>query len=380
MSDQRSRVAVLGSTGSIGTQTLDLISQFEDRFEIVGLGAGHWSPTLAEQVKRWEPELVTVARKPTDRDASGVPLEVGDEALEGLVEHLAPDIVVLGTPGLVGIKACLLALRQGARVLVANKEPLVTAGDVVCETAKKYGGTILPVDSEHSGVWQCLRGENIEDVQRIILTSSGGALRDVPIAELDAVKPEQALQHPTWSMGPKITIDSATLMNKGLEIIEASWLFSVPPSLVSVIMHRQSIVHALVEFRDGSVKAQLSTTDMRFPLLHALVYPDRPSAKLPLLDLVAAGTLTFEPVDDERYPALNLAREAAKAGASYPAVLNAANEIAVERFLAGDLGFTQIVPVVKRALDLHHPEADRSLAAILAVDSWARGVAREMDF
>ncbi|HEY3115650.1 MAG TPA: 1-deoxy-D-xylulose-5-phosphate reductoisomerase, partial [Chloroflexota bacterium] len=216
-------------------------------------------------------------------------------------------------------------------------------------------------------------------VHRIILTSSGGALRDVPLCELEAVKPEQALQHPTWSMGPKITIDSATLMNKGLEIIEASWLFSVPASMVSVMLHRQSIVHAVVEFRDGSSKAQLSTPDMRFPLLHALVYPERPSADLPTLDLLAAGGLTFEPVDDERYPALHLAREVAEAGSSYPAALNAANEIAVERFLTGDLGFTQIVPVVKRTLDLHQPEKDRSLAAILAVDSWARAVAREMD-
>ncbi len=379
MSIGRQRVAVLGSTGSIGTQTLDLITQFEDRFEIVGLGAGHWSAALARQVRRWEPELVAVARKPGDEDVAGVALAAGEAALEGLVERLAPDIVVLGTPGLVGLQACLLALRQGARVLVANKEPLVSAGDLVCETARTHGGTILPVDSEHSGVWQCLRGEEIEAVHRIVLTTSGGALRDVPMDDLAGVKPAQALRHPTWSMGPKITIDSATLMNKGLEIIEASWLFGVPPSMISVMVHRQSLVHAAVEFRDGSIKAQLSTPDMRFPLLHALVYPERPSADLPTLDLLAAGGLTFEPVDDERYPALHLAREAAEAGVSYPVALNAANEVAVKRFLAGEIHFTQIVPVVKRTLELHQPEKDRSLPAILAVDDWARGVAQEMD-
>lgn len=379
MTGDRPRVAVLGSTGSIGTQTLDLISQFADRFEVVGLAAGHWSPGLAAQVAQWEPELVAVAQKPANGIPAGVPLAVGEAALETLVERLAPAIVVLGTPGLVGLQACLLALRQGARVLIANKEPLVAAGDLVCETAKTYGGTILPVDSEHSGVWQCLRGEEIEAVHRIVLTSSGGALRDVPLGDLPHVKPKQALQHPTWSMGPKITIDSATLMNKGLEIIEASWLFAVPPSMVSVMLHRQSIVHAIVEFRDGSIKAQLSPPDMRFPLLHALVYPERPSADLPTLDLLAAGGLTFEPVDDERYPALHLAREAAQAGISYPVALNAANEVAVERFLAGDLGFTEIVPVVKRTLDRHQPETERSLRAILAVDGWAREVARDMD-
>lgn len=375
----RQRVVVLGSTGSIGTQALDLIRRFPEDFQVVGLAAGHWSQALAEQTAQWEPELVAVTGEPADGHGIVVPLLTGDAALEGLVERLAPAVVVVGTPGLAGLQACLTALRQGARVLLANKEPLVAAGDVVCETARTYGGTVLPVDSEHSGVWQCLRGEDIETVSQIILTSSGGAVRDVPLDQLPSVTARQALQHPTWSMGPKITVDSATLMNKGLEIIEASCLFDVPASKVLVMLHRQSIVHALVEFRDGSIKAQLSTPDMRFALLHALVYPERPAADLPSLDLLAAGSLSFEPVDAERYPALALAREAAAEGRSYPAVLNAANEIAVQRFLDGDLRFTDIVPVIQRTLDRHQPESDRSLSSILAVDRWARETCRQMD-
>jgi 1-deoxy-D-xylulose-5-phosphate reductoisomerase len=238
------------------------------------------------------------------------------------------------------------------------------------------GGVIVPVDSEHSGIWQCLRGEQTQEISRLLLTSSGGSLRDTPLERLADATPEEALKHPTWSMGPKITIDSATLMNKGLEIIEAMWLFGVPSSQVSIVLHRQSIVHALVEFIDGSVKAQLSVPDMRLPILAALVYPKRVNAELPRLDIANLGALTFEPVNGERYPSVRLAQEAAAAGGTYPAVLNAANEVAVERFLEREIRFTDIVPLVADALDRHAGNTGDCAADFIAADSWARHVAR----
>jgi 1-deoxy-D-xylulose-5-phosphate reductoisomerase len=296
----------------------------------------------------------------------------GEGALEALIEELAPDVVVLGTPGLAGLAACVSALRQGAVVLVANKETLVSAGAVVSEAARTHGGTVIPVDSEHSGIWQCLRGESIETVVTLFLTSSGGALRDMPLERLEAASAAETLRHPTWSMGPKITVDSATLMNKGLEIIEASWLFGLPASRVSVVLHRQSIVHALVEFRDGSLKAQLSVPDMRLAILYGLSYPGRPSVDLPRLDLLSAGPLTFEEVDELRYPAVALARQAAAAGGTYPAVLNAANEVAVEHFLEGRVRFTDIVPLVRETLGHFDGLDDGGLDVVLAADRWAR--------
>lgn len=366
----RRRLVVLGSTGSIGTQTLDLVRRLDDAFDVVGLAAGHWSPVLEAQAAQWKPAAVAVAMSNGSTPPAGT--IVGQGALEALVEELSPDVVVLGTSGLVGLAACIAALRQGATVLVANKETLVSAGSVVSAAARAHGGTVVPVDSEHSGIWQCLRGEDVSTVSRLVLTSSGGALRDVPLSELPAASAAQALKHPTWSMGPKITVDSATLMNKGLEIIEASWLFGLPSSRIEVMLHRQSVVHAIVEFRDGSQKAQLSAPDMRLAILYGLSYPNRPAVDLPRLDLTAAGTLTFEDVDERRYPALNVARQAAAAGGTYPAVLNAANEIAVERFLAGDVRFTDIVPLVRETLGRFSGLDDDGLEVVLEADRWAR--------
>jgi 1-deoxy-D-xylulose-5-phosphate reductoisomerase len=350
------RVAVFGSTGSIGTQTLDVVSRLQRGFSVVGLAAGHWSAAFADQISYWQPAMAAVADEgPIGEPDAPTRVVAGPAALERLVTELQPDVVVLGTPGLVGLRACLAALRAGKVVAVANKEPLVSAGALVMNVARRHGGTILPVDSEHSGVWQCLQGEDIHAVREIVLTSSGGAFRDTPLADLPSATPAQALQHPTWSMGPKITVDSATLMNKGLEIIEASRLFDVPASCVSVVVHRQSIVHALVEFIDGSVKAQLSVPDMRLPILNALMYPERVAIDLPRLEIARLGALTFEPVDDVRYPSISLARHAAEAGGTFPTVLNGANEVAVERFLAGSIRFTDIVPLVAETLETPGP-------------------------
>ncbi|OGG44315.1 MAG: 1-deoxy-D-xylulose-5-phosphate reductoisomerase [Candidatus Handelsmanbacteria bacterium RIFCSPLOWO2_12_FULL_64_10] len=372
------RVAVLGSTGSIGTQTLDLVSRLPDAFKIVGLGAGHWSLTLAQQVELWRPELVALSA--SEPDSGDTKVLKGPTALEEMVDQLCADIVVLGTPGLVGLPACIAAVRQGAVVLLANKETLVSAGAAVSDVARTWGGTIIPVDSEHSGIWQCLRGERHETIQHLYLTSSGGALRDVPLADLPSASPEQALRHPNWKMGAKITIDSATLMNKGLEIIEASWLFGIPASRVSVVLHRQSIVHAIAEFRDGSMKAQMSLPDMRHAILYGLGYPDRLAAGLPRMDLFSMSALTFEPVDEERYPAVSLARQAAGAGGTYPAVLNAANEVAVELFLAGTIRFTDVVSLVKEVVGRHESGLESDIESVLAADRWARQEARTAAF
>ncbi len=372
-------VAVLGSTGSVGTQTLDVLERFRGSFQVVGLAAGHWSDAFASQVRAWQPPYAAVAENGAGgSDEADTRLFSGTTALEHLVEETNPDIVVLGTPGLRGLAACLIALRAGKVAAIANKETLVAAGDLVTRTAREHGGTIVPVDSEHNGVWQCLRGEDTSAVAEIVITSSGGAFRDTPIEDLKTASVEQALNHPTWSMGPKITVDSATLMNKGLEIIEASWLFGVPQSKVSVVLHRQSIVHALVEFADGSIKAQLSVPDMRLPIMYALMYPERPCADLPRLQIQHLGSLTFEPIDEVRYPSIPIARGAAEAGGAYPVVLNAANEVAVERFLDGEVGFTDIVPLVAETIALHNDQGAASIEEILAADLWARETCRQL--
>ncbi|MSQ23423.1 MAG: 1-deoxy-D-xylulose-5-phosphate reductoisomerase [Chloroflexi bacterium] len=370
------RLVVLGSTGSIGTQTLNLVARLRDEYQVVGLGAGHWSPSLSSQVAEWQPSHVAVASPAPAPPGDGITILRGSESLEAMVEELAPDVLVVGTPGLVALGACIASLRQGAIVLIANKETLVSAGSVVSEAARLYGGTVIPVDSEHSGIWQCLRGERMSSVSELVLTSSGGALRDRPLAELRFATAQEALRHPTWSMGPKITVDSATLMNKGLEIIEASWLFGVPASRVSVVLHRQSIVHALVEFKDGSLKAQLSVPDMRLAILYGLSYPERPNVDLPRLDLVGAGALTFEAIDEDRYPAVALSRQAAGAGGTYPAVLNAANEVAVEQFLHGAIGFMDIVSLVKETLGGHQSGWETDLPSVIDADRWAREACR----
>jgi 1-deoxy-D-xylulose-5-phosphate reductoisomerase len=296
--------------------------------------------------------------------------------MEEMAQHRDVDIVVVATAGKAGLDPTLAALSSGKAVALANKEVLVMAGGAITRAAEAGGGELRPVDSEHSAIWQCLWGEDLASVERIILTASGGAFRDLSARDLAAVTPREALRHPTWDMGRKITIDSATLMNKGFEAIEARWLFNVPMPRIEIVMHRESIVHSLVEFADGSVKAQLGEPDMRLPIQCALSYPERvPCEAVPRLNLARTKTLSFAAPDLSRYPCLRLALEAGGKGGTWPAVLAAADEVAVERFMAGNLGFTEIAKVVDAALSSHDGKADPSLDEILAADEWARGFA-----
>jgi 1-deoxy-D-xylulose-5-phosphate reductoisomerase len=377
MSGRRPRnVAILGSTGSIGRQALEVIAWHPERFRVRALAARADSPLFREQAARFRPDLLALSAGPCDWRPEAGELLVGPDALTTLAADPELDVVLVATSGTAGLRPTLAALERGAPVALANKEALVMAGHLVTRVAATRGAPILPVDSEHSGVWQCLVGEGIgrptERVRRVTLTASGGAFRDLPREALRDVTPEDALRHPNWAMGAKITVDSATLMNKGLELIEAAWLFDLPLDRLGFVLHRESIVHALVEFVDGSVKAQLARPDMRLPILYALAYPERLDAPVQPLDLAQVGRLTFAPVDPERYPAPFLALEAGRRGQTYPAVLNAANEVAVQLFLARAIRFDQITDLVRAALDAHVPSADPSLETVLAADRWSR--------
>ncbi len=371
MADHITGVAILGSTGSVGTQTLDVLAGLRDRFRVVALAAGGNLELLNRQIHDWQPRLISAASG-ADRSAitsSGARWS----SLEEMVTEADVDIVVVGTTGKIGLAPTLAALRAGKAVALANKEVLVMAGELVRAAADAGSGSLRPVDSEHSAIWQCLWGERPEHVSRLILTASGGAFRDRTLAELESVSPLEALHHPTWTMGRKITIDSATLLNKGLEMIEARWLFDIPLDRIDVLMHRESIVHSLVEFVDGSLKAQLGLPDMRLPIQCGLTYPERlPVHGAKRLDLAALGSLHFEAPDFERLPCLRLAIEAGRRGGTFPAVLAAADEIAVEQFLAGRIGFMQIPRVIEATLDAHQAVMAPDLDTILEADRWAR--------
>jgi 1-deoxy-D-xylulose-5-phosphate reductoisomerase len=377
-------ISILGSTGSIGKSTLAVVDAFPDQLTVVGLAAGANVELLAEQVERYRPSLVSV-RGAEDverlRALVSYPVEIvpgigGACAVASMPEA---DAVIAAIVGAAGIPPVYAALRAGKRVGIANKEVLVAAGDAMTRAAREHGGEILPVDSEHNAVHQAIRCGRHDEVQRIILTASGGPFLNRDLASFDDISIEAALAHPTWRMGSKISIDSATMMNKGLEVIEAHHLFDVPVDRIDITIHPQSIVHSMVEYVDGSIIAQLSTTDMKFPIQYALFYPDRLAAPFARLDLARMQTLEFLPVDPHRFPAVELAYAASRAGGSMPAVLNAANEIAVERFLAGELPFTGIVDMVRRVLDRHagdvHPIA--TVEDALHWDNWARNEARE---
>jgi len=363
-------VAVLGSTGSIGTRTLDVLAAHPDRFRVVALAAGQNRAALAEQVRVYHPAFVSCEGAATDRSEwPGVRVL----PMEELCQLAEVDIVVVGTAGTAALGPTLAALEAGKTVALANKEILVMAGRVIRAAAARGGGALYPVDSEHSAIWQCLWGEQPESVARLILTASGGAFRDLPEAELAQVTPAQALHHPTWQMGRKITVDSATLMNKGLETIEARWLFDVPMERVDVLMHRESIVHSLVEFRDGSVKAQLGEPDMRLPILCALSYPERLAHReTPRLDLARTGALHFAAPELSRFPCLALAIAAGRKGGTYPAVLVGAGEAAVEGFLDGAIGFTEMAGAVEAALGAHERAGDDTREAVIAAAAWGR--------
>ena len=376
------RLCVLGSTGSIGTQTLDVAARFPDELRVTALAAGRSVDLLVQQCKQFRPELVSVARA---EDAAAVRDAVGDPKLrvvsgrEGLLEAATHDADVLigALVGSVGLEPVVAALRLGRDVALANKEVLVTGGPLVLEEARRSGARLLPLDSEHVAIAQCLAGHAAKGVRKIWLTASGGPFRKASAEALAAATPEQALAHPNWDMGAKITIDSATLMNKGFEVIEARWLFDLPVERIGVLVHPESIIHSLVEFVDGNWLAQLGIPDMRIPIAYTLGMPDRfPLPDLAPLDLVALGALHFEPPDPKRFPALRIAFEALAAGGTAPAVLNAANEVAVAAFLAREIPFTAIAETAEEVLAELPVLPGLSLAEIRDVDERARARAR----
>nr|PZN84211.1 MAG: 1-deoxy-D-xylulose-5-phosphate reductoisomerase [Acidobacteriota bacterium] len=379
------RLAILGSTGSIGRSALSVVETHRERLHVAVLAAGENSALLAEQVRAVRPEAVALASDAACDDLrsrlEGVDVEVLPSGPEGLLAAATwpdVDVVLCASSGTAGLEAALLALGQGRTLALANKEVLVMAGALMVDTAARHGGLILPVDSEHNAIHQCLDGRRIDDVRRLILTASGGPFRDCDRSALERVTPDDALRHPTWQMGRKITIDSATLMNKGLEVIEARWLFGVTGDRIDVLVHPQSIVHSMVEFVDGSILAQLGVTDMRLPIQYAFSYPERWAAPVPPLDLTRTGPLEFLPPDLERFPCLRLAYDALGHGGAWPVALNAANEVAVEAFLDGELGFTAIPEVIEGVLHAadDHFGTPANLGEVRAADRWARDRAR----
>ncbi len=370
---QRTRIAVLGSTGSVGTQALDVIRQFPERFEVVALSAGHNAETLAQQVADLRPRYVSCETRTSALESAAASVGATWMPTDEMPIAADVDLPLIATAGAAGLMPTLNALRAGKPVAIANKEVLVMAGHLVRRSLDAGGGDLRPVDSEHSAIWQCLWGEAPGSIRRILLTASGGAFRDFDRSQLAAVTAKQALNHPTWKMGKKITVDSATLMNKGMETIEAMWLFDVPMEKVEVVLHRESIVHSLVEFSDGSVKAQLGVPDMRLPIQLALSYPDRmPEPPMPRLELAQYGALHFGTPDLERFPCLRLAMQAGRLGGTYPAAMAAADEVAVDRFLRGEIGFLDIPEIIESVMDKHDSVADPDLETILAADAHAR--------
>jgi 1-deoxy-D-xylulose-5-phosphate reductoisomerase len=368
------RIAVIGSTGSIGCSALAVAEAHPDRVRIVALAAGANAARFAEQVARFRPATVAMATGAAlqalgrELAALGVPgalnAHAGGEGLVAVATDPAVDTVLFASSGTASLDAVMAAIAAGKRIALANKEILVMAGALVMEAARRHGVSVLPVDSEHNAIHQCLHGRTLEQVRRLILTASGGPFRGLSRSALEAVTRDDALRHPTWNMGPKITIDSATLMNKGLEVIEARWLFDVPPERISVAVHPQSIVHSMVEFVDGSIVAQMGVTDMRLPIQYALSYPERWSAAVPALDLTRCGPLTFEAADTDGFPCLDLAFRALGGDAALPIVLNAANEVAVAGFLEGNLSFTAIPEVIAASMDRYEARSRRDVRTI----------------
>jgi 1-deoxy-D-xylulose-5-phosphate reductoisomerase len=370
------RVAVLGSTGSIGQQTLEVVRTLPHRFQIVGLAAGQNFNLLAEQINEFQPRFIYFQDKGNKLRLNNTEHEL--LSLEDIACHPQVDIVVIATSGKSGLSPTLAAVKAGKKVALANKESLVMAGEIIINEAKLNAAQILPIDSEHSAIWQCLRGED-QPAAQLILTASGGPFHHYSPEQLEEATVEQALKHPSWQMGRKVTIDSATLMNKGLEVIEAHWLFDMPFDNIRVLIHPQSIVHSMVEFIDGSVKAQLSYPDMRLPIQYALSYPERlPNPQFRKLDWSTINSLTLEPPDYKTFPCLKLAIEAGKKGGTYPAVLCAADEVAVELFLSQRIKFADIARLVEQILAEHKTTAHPTLEEIIAADTWAREKTRRL--
>ncbi len=379
------QLAILGSTGSIGVSTLELVAAHRDKFSVVALAAGSNLELLKRQIEAFSPRLVAVLNNRLAEELkSMLPAADRPEIMAGVEGMIAvatvseADMVVAAIVGAAGLVPTVAAIKAGKEIALANKETLVTAGHLIMEMARDKGVPIYPVDSEHSAVYQSLQGHRPEDVTRIILTASGGPFLNYPLEKLAEVSINDALNHPNWSMGQKITIDSATMMNKGLEVIEARWLFDVPPERIAVNIHPQSIIHSMVEYVDGCVMAQLGMPDMKAPIAYALTYPGRVPTGVKPLDLTELSGLTFFQPDYLRFPALRLAYRAMADGESMPAVMNAANEVAVEAFLHGRIPFTGIAQVIERTMDTHQPHRLGSIEDVLIVDRWSRDKTREL--
>ena len=384
------RIAILGSTGSIGTTALAVVEANSDVLRVVGLAAGENAGRLAEQAVRFRPSVIAMATHNALAEVErtmgvdgtrGISLHAGSEGLAAVATHPEADIVLCASAGTSALEAVLLAIEAGKTIALANKEVLVVAGGLVMDAARRRGVAILPVDSEHNAIHQCLHGRSVSDVRRLILTASGGPFREWSTERLKTVRPEDALRHPTWNMGDKITVDSATLMNKGLEVIEARWLFGMTADDIDVLVHPQSVVHSMVELRDGSVIAQLGITNMQLPIQYAFSYPDRWNASVETLDLSSCGPLEFHQPDFERFPCLGLAYRALRTEGALPIVLNAANEVAVSAFLRGKLPFIGIPMLIERALNARTNMENtpiRTLAEVRDVDHWAHEFSRDL--
>ena len=371
MNDTKKGLVVLGSTGSIGTQTLDIVRTFPDDFRVVGLAARRSLELLEAQVREFHPRLVSCHG--SHEEKAGL---LSDGCVECHMDEMVcdpeVDLVVSATVGDVALTPTFAAIEAGKNIALANKETVVMAGQMLAAQAREHGVSLLPLDSEPNAIWQCLRGED-KEVSKLIITASGGSFRNTPLDELASVTPEQALNHPTWKMGPKITVDSATMMNKAFEVIEAHWLFDVPWDKIEVVIHPQSLIHSMVEFVDGSVKAQISPPDMRLPIQYAMFYPERVyNESISKFDPVATGALTFDPWEAERYPCFDLALEIARRGGTWPAALCGADEMAVQQFLSGRMGYLEIGPVIQEALKEHQSIEEPSLPDVLAAAEWAR--------
>jgi 1-deoxy-D-xylulose-5-phosphate reductoisomerase len=377
-------LSILGSTGSIGVNTLEVVAAFPDKYQVAALGAGRNIELLQQQIEFFCPQIAAVI---FEHDAQLLRQRLGNNpveivhGVEGMIRcatFAKSEMLVAAVVGAAGLVPTMAAIKAGKDIALANKETLVMAGELVMAEVAKNGVKLLPVDSEHSAIFQSLSGQRSEDVRRLILTASGGPFRDLGVDKFTQIAPADALAHPNWDMGRKISIDSATMMNKGLEVIEACWLFGVPERLIDVVIHPQSIVHSMVEYRDGSVMAQLGIPDMKTPIAYALSWPERLPLPQPALDLCQIAQLSFSAPDMERFPCLPLAFKALAQGGTLPAVLNAANEVAVEAFLNEQLGFVQIPQLIEQVMDVHQPEALTSIDQVLQADLWARREARKM--
>ena len=379
------KISILGSTGFIGTNTLKIIAAFPERYKVVGLAAGSNVAALSEQIKMYKPDVVSVPSQALAEKLKGLlpphtslSILVDQAGMIEVATHPETDLVVSAMVGSVGLIPTMAAIRSRKKLALANKEALVVAGKLVMESARSYGIEIIPIDSEHSAIFQALKGQRKEDVRRLILTASGGPFLNHDEKQLMNITPEEALKHPVWKMGKKITIDSATLMNKGLEVIEAHWLFNFPPECIQVVIHPQSIIHSMVEYCDGSILAQMSFPDMRLPISYALAYPERLKTDLPSLNLANLGRLTFFKPDVRRFPTLRLAYQCLQEEESLGAVLNGANEVAVEAFLKKQISFSEIPLVIQKSMDKHIPRRIKDIEDAMEVNAWARQTANKI--